>query len=188
MPSLSGLQMKTGASRPVRSATGCIREEPLWETMSNTARRGRGVTWSVRSVDTLPPLGRRWSGTSHFTTKSRTRWYTHTHTPAHKQSESLEHQWSISQFPHVVVILCILFIFYKSLHSLKLITCSCHPRVPSVWTKAWRRGSSNVWSVGKHSSTNTTSKSIFASTVVSYKIRSKHLHSPFISPLFPLNC
>lgn len=40
------------------------------------------------------------------------------------------------------------------------------PRVLSLWIKPWRTGSSNVCSVGKPSSTNTTSKSISVSTAV----------------------
>lgn len=43
---------------------------------------------------------------------------------------------------------------------------STPPRVPSPWIKPWRPGSSNVCSVGKPSSTNTTSKSISVSTAV----------------------
>lgn len=64
----------------------------------------------------------------------------------------------------------------KHLHTLKfipkcvatkeLIAMSCYPRVSWVWILALRPGSSNVCSVGKRSSTNTTSKSISASTAV----------------------
>ncbi len=78
MSPLCGLQIQGGSSRPVHSATGCISEEPLWGTTSSTVRRGRGAKWSVRSVDTLPPLGHRWSSTWHFTTKCKTMWDTQT--------------------------------------------------------------------------------------------------------------
>lgn len=43
---------------------------------------------------------------------------------------------------------------------------SYFPRVLLLWINPWRPGSSNVCSVGRPSSTNTTSKSISASTAV----------------------